>query len=68
MLNELSEREKEVAVLVAEGLCYKVIARQLDIAENTVRNHVRHIFKKLVISDRLHLALLIRESDLFEGQ
>jgi len=61
----LSGREQEVAVLVADGLCYKAIARRLGIAENTVRNHVRHIFKKLVISDRLQLALMIRETPLF---
>jgi|GEM_PF-2431587 len=64
-VSALSQREKEVAVLVAQGMCYKLIARQLDVAENTVRNHVRHIFKKLAISDRLQLALLIRGSDLF---
>ncbi|HET20097.1 MAG TPA: response regulator transcription factor [Chromatiales bacterium] len=61
-LDALSEREREVADLVSDGLCYKSIARRLDISEHTVRNHLRNIYRKLGLSGMLQLGLLIRAS------
>ncbi|MEO1751943.1 response regulator transcription factor [Thiofaba sp. EF100] len=59
-LDVLSEREREVANLVSDGLCYKSIARRLDISENTVRNHLRNIYRKLGLTGMLQLGLLVR--------
>ena len=52
----LSEREKEVAKLIAEGISNKEIAQRLFIAENTVKVHVKNILKKLELRNRQQLA------------
>lgn len=53
----LSSREKEVLLLVAEGLQNKDIAKKLYLSEKTVKNHVSNIFKKLNVNDRTKAAL-----------
>ena len=58
-LSQLTEREKEIAILVGEGASNKVIARQLDITERTVKAHISSIFRKTDTKDRLQLGLLI---------
>ncbi len=58
----LTQREHEIAALVGGGGTNKQIARQLDISERTVKAHLTGIFRKLGISDRLKLALLLAES------
>ena len=55
----LTEREREVALAIAEGASNKEIARQLDITERTVKAHSGAIFQKLAVRDRLQLSLLI---------
>jgi DNA-binding NarL/FixJ family response regulator len=61
-LAELSEREREILVLIAEGLANKEIARRLVISERTARTHVSHILGKLGVSSRTQAALLaVRE-------
>jgi DNA-binding NarL/FixJ family response regulator len=50
-LAELTEREREVLALVAEGLTNSGIARRLYITERTVEAHVRHVLMKLAIPD-----------------
>ncbi len=52
----LSGREKEVLVLVAEGMTNREIAARLIISDNTVRNHVSHIMDKLDITRRAQAA------------
>lgn len=47
----LTEREREVLALVAEGLTNSGIARRLYITERTVEAHVRHVLMKLAIPD-----------------
>jgi len=54
----LTSRESEVAQCIAQGKCDKLIARDLNISTNTVKNHLRNIFTKLQISDRFQLALI----------
>ena len=53
----LSDREKEIVQLVAQGFRNKEIGEKLFISEQTVKNHVHNIFDKLGVSDRLELAL-----------
>ncbi len=50
----LSEREREVLSLVAEGCSNKLIAEQLGISERTVKNHLTYIMTKLRAFDRTH--------------
>jgi DNA-binding NarL/FixJ family response regulator len=52
----LSEREREVLQLVAQGLTNKEIAYQLNITEKTARNHISHILEKLNLSRRAEAA------------
>lgn len=51
-MNSLTKREKEVALLVAEGLSNREIAFTLCISEKTVENHLTEIYSKLNISGR----------------
>lgn len=61
-LELLTQRECEVAKLVTEGLNNKLIARQLDVSERTVKAHLGNIFQKLEIDNRLMLALTLKNS------
>ncbi len=54
---QLSQREREIIVLIAQGYKNKEIAEKMFITEQTVKNHLHNIFAKLGISDRLELAL-----------
>ena len=60
-LSTLSIRELDVANRVRDGDNNKNIASNLGISERTVKAHLTSIFKKLQVSDRLHLALYIKE-------
>lgn len=62
-LEILSEREREVALCVARGGHNKEIARQLNLAERTIKAHLTSIFEKLGVRDRLQLALLLSTPD-----
>ena len=53
----LSDREKEIVQLVAQGFRNREIGEKLFISVQTVKNHLHNIFDKLGVSDRLELAL-----------
>ncbi len=57
-LARLSERERQIAALVANGRKNRDIARELNISENTVKRHLQSIFNKTGVRDRLELAVL----------
>lgn len=59
-LAALSAREREVLALLARGDSNKLIARQLSIAETTVKIHVQHILQKLKLSSRVQAAVYAR--------
>ena len=63
-LASLTPREGQIAELVASGASNKLIARQLDITDRTVKAHLSAIFQKLGVSDRLQLALYVTGSGL----
>ena len=56
-LDKLSPREKDIFLLIAKSLSNKQIARDLDIAETTVKIHIQHIFKKLDLTSRVQIAV-----------
>ncbi len=53
----LSDREREIVQLVAQGFRNREIGEKLFISEQTVKNHLHNIFDKLGVGDRLELAL-----------
>ena len=57
--SKLSHREIEVVEAIARGASNKVVARELDITERTVKAHVTAIFEKLGVKDRLKLVLMV---------
>jgi two-component system nitrate/nitrite response regulator NarL len=59
VLERLSTREMEIFLLIAKSLSNKHIARDLDIAETTVKIHIQHIFKKLEMTSRVQVAVLV---------
>jgi DNA-binding NarL/FixJ family response regulator len=60
-LNKLSKRELQIAEFVAQGLNNQEIAERTQITVRTVKAHITSIFEKLHLSDRLSLALYMRQ-------
>lgn len=56
-LEKLTNREKEILLRTAEGMLNKEIAAALHISEQTVKNHLFSIFRKLEVSDRTQAAV-----------
>jgi len=56
-LSSLTNRELEILELIAKGLSNKLIARELDISDGTVKVHVKHLLKKLNLRSRVEAAV-----------
>ena len=61
LADQLSDREKQVLRLVADGLANKQIARRLGIAESTVKVHTGNIFRRIGVTDRTSAAVWAKE-------
>jgi len=62
----LTEREMEVLKLVAQGMNNRDIAKELFIAENTVKNHIRNILEKLHLHSRMEAVVYAVREKLLE--
>ena len=67
-MDTISDREKEVLALVAQGLTNKEIADRLVISENTARNHVSRILDKLGLSRRSEAAVFAAQHGLLDEE
>ena len=56
-LASLTSREYEILKLIAKGMSNKLIARELDISDGTVKVHVKHFLKKLNLRSRVEAAV-----------
>jgi DNA-binding NarL/FixJ family response regulator len=63
-LADLSDREREILAMIGAGLSNTEIAEQLFISMATVKTHVRHIFAKLDVRDRVQAVVLARDAGL----
>ena len=63
LLDELSPREREVALAVAEGLSNAEIGARLSCSEATVKTHLTRVFQKTGDTNRVRLALLVRDAE-----
>lgn len=61
---ELSDREREILTLIAQGATNAEIAAQLVLSPKTVRNHVSNILSKLQVADRAEAILRARDAGL----
>jgi DNA-binding NarL/FixJ family response regulator len=54
----LTTRERQIILLVAEGLSNKAVGRRLDLSEGTVKIHLHNVYQKLQVNNRTSLAAL----------
>jgi DNA-binding NarL/FixJ family response regulator len=62
----LTPRELQVVASIVDGATNKDIGNQFGLSEQTVKNHLAHVFDKLGVSSRLELALYAIRHKLFE--
>jgi two-component system nitrate/nitrite response regulator NarL len=62
----LSQRERDIVSAVLKGASNKDIAWQLGLGEQTVKNHLRRIFAKLQVANRVELAVLAMANQMAE--
>ena len=61
----MTEREREIMAVIADGLSNKEIAQQLNIASHTVKSHVHNVMQKLALHSRLQIANYSNNKDIF---
>jgi DNA-binding NarL/FixJ family response regulator len=66
-LERLTDRERDVLLLVAEGKSNKEVGRKLNLTEGTVKGYVSAIFEKLGVNDRTQAALIAHRAGMTAG-
>jgi DNA-binding NarL/FixJ family response regulator len=61
----LSQRESQVMALLVEGMSNRLIAAQLVVGEETVKTHLRSIYRKLGVNDRSHAVATVMRLGIF---
>ena len=56
-ISQLTRREREILLLISDGMTNKAIARKLAISESTVKVHVKYLLKKMNLKSRLEAAV-----------
>jgi DNA-binding NarL/FixJ family response regulator len=67
-LSELTDREKEILTLVAEGLTNREVGAQLHLAEKTIKHYMTNVLQKLHVRSRVEAALLMQKQKLGEDK
>jgi len=60
----LTNRQMQIASALSEGLSYKMIAAEYDISLDTVRSHIKKMYRKLQVHSKIELINLYREGEL----
>jgi DNA-binding NarL/FixJ family response regulator len=63
-IEKLTNRQREIVLVVSLGMKHKEAADRLSISETTLNNHLTSIFKKLSVSNRMELAMYARDQGL----
>lgn len=66
LIEKLSRREREILYLMSRGYDNHLIASRLFVAEQTIKNHISHIYHKLEVHDRMSVMKVARNSFLKE--
>ena len=64
---ELTDREREILMLIAQGYTNAEMAQRLTLSGKTVRNHITNIFSKLQVADRAQAIVRARDAGLRAG-
>lgn len=67
-LDSLTEREREVFALVAQGMSNAEISAALHVSGNTTKTHVARVLAKLGLRDRVHAVIFAYQAGLQPGQ
>ena len=61
----LTRRQQQLVPLVAQGLTNKEIALQLNLSEQTIKNHIHRMLQRLGVEDRLSAVEIVRVNQVF---
>ena len=56
LMETLSVRERDVLIFLVEGMSYRQISERLYVSQNTIKYHVKNVYSKLGVKDRLRAA------------
>lgn len=59
----LSKKEREVVSWICQGKSYKAVASEMQLSVNTVKTHMKHIYKKLKVKSKAELIVKTMTSD-----
>ena len=59
-IEELTDREREILVFLANGVSNRQMADRIFVSENTVKFHLKNIYSKLAVSNRLQAVTTAR--------